>query len=68
MFPQYTAVGGKPASGFVPDVPPALGSTSKYGDLTIVSKPDHHDNFHQTIIQPNSPQPVHKPACDKHRP
>jgi hypothetical protein len=47
--------GGKPASGFVPDVPPALGSTSKYGDLTVVSKPDHHDNFHQTIIQPNSP-------------
>ena len=47
--------GGKPASGFVPDVPPALGSTSKYGDLTVVSKPDHHDNFHQTIIQPNTP-------------
>ena len=47
--------GGKPASGFVPDVQPALGSTSKYGDLTVVSKPDHHDNFHQTIIQPNSP-------------
>ena len=47
--------GGKPGSGFVPDAPPALGSTAKYGDLTIVSKPVHRDNFHQTIIQPNSP-------------
>jgi len=47
--------GGRPGSGFVPDVPPALGSTAKYGDLTVVSKPLHRDNFHQTIIQPNSP-------------
>ena len=53
IAPQGT--GGKPGSGFVQDVPPALGSTTKYGDLTIVSRPVHRDNFHQTIIQPNSP-------------
>lgn len=47
--------GGKPGSGFVPQAPPALGATAKYGDLTIVSKPLHRDNYHQTIIQPNTP-------------
>jgi len=47
--------GGHPLSGPVPDRPPAPGSSASQGVLTIVSKPAHPDNFHQTIIQPSSP-------------
>ncbi len=47
--------GGHPLSGPVPDRPPAPGSSTSRGVLTIVSKPAHPDNYHQTIIQPSSP-------------
>ena len=47
--------GGRPGSGRFPDRLPALGSTVSHSTLTIVSKPSHPDNFHQTIIQPSSP-------------
>jgi hypothetical protein len=45
----------RPGTGTIPEKLPALGSDSKYGNLTVVSKPQHPDNNHQTIIQPNSP-------------
>ena len=45
----------RPGTGIIPEKLPALGSDAKYGNLTVVSKPEHPDNNRQTIIQPNSP-------------
>lgn len=47
--------GARPGSGDLPDQLPKLGSTTVRGNLTIVSKPSHPDNFHQTIVQSFSP-------------
>ena len=47
--------GGHPLNGPVREHPPAPGSSTSQSVLTIVSKPAHPDNFHQTIIQPSSP-------------
>ena len=47
--------GGHPLNGPVRERPAAPGSSTSQGVLTIVSKPAHPDNFHQTIIQPSSP-------------
>jgi hypothetical protein len=47
--------GGRPLSGPLQEQAPAPGSSKSQGLLTIVSKPAHPDNFHQTIIQPSSP-------------
>jgi len=47
--------GGNPLNGTAPAQMPALGSTASQSVLTIVSKPAHPDNSHQTIIQPSSP-------------
>jgi hypothetical protein len=47
--------GGHPLTGPVRERPAARGSSTSQGVLTIVSKPAHPDNFHQTIIQPSSP-------------
>ena len=47
--------GGHPLNGLVRERAPAPGSSASRGVLTIVSKPAHPDNFHQTIIQPSSP-------------
>jgi hypothetical protein len=47
--------GGNPLSGTMPALMPAAGSTASQSVLTIVSKPAHPDNSHQTIIQPSSP-------------
>ena len=49
------APGGRPLTGSLPLQAPAAGSTAPRSVLTIVSKPAHPDNFHQTIIQPSSP-------------
>jgi len=47
--------GGRPLDGIVPAPVPAAGSPASQNLLTIVSKPSHPDNNHQTIIQPSSP-------------
>jgi hypothetical protein len=47
--------GGNPLTGITPVQAPAAGSTTSQNVLTIVSKPAHPDNNHQTIIQPSSP-------------
>ncbi len=47
--------GGSPLNRTVAVRIPAPGSSSSPGVLTIVSRPAHPDNFHQTIIQPSSP-------------
>ena len=47
--------GAQPGSGPLPNQLPQLGSTTVHGNLTIVSKPSHPDNFHQTIVQSFSP-------------
>ncbi len=47
--------GGRPLTGMRPIEAPAAGSTTSQNVLTIVSKPAHPDNNHQTIIQPSSP-------------
>jgi hypothetical protein len=51
--------GGRPGSGFRPNLPPAPGKTKSNPDLTVISKPAHPDNFRQTIVQPASPPDVH---------
>jgi TonB-like protein len=58
QFPRLAPKGPgapRPGTGVIPEKLPALGSDAKYGNLTVVSKPVHPDNNHQTIIQPNSP-------------
>ncbi len=47
--------GGNPLSGTAPTQMPTPGGTASVNVLTIVSKPAHPDNSHQTIIQPSSP-------------
>jgi hypothetical protein len=47
--------GGHPLNGPLRERAPAPGSSVSRSVLTIVSKPAHPDNFHQTIIQPSSP-------------
>ncbi len=47
--------GGHPLLGRLPTQATAAGSTTAQSVLTIVSKPAHPDNSHQTIIQPSSP-------------
>jgi hypothetical protein len=53
--------GGRPGSGIHPDLAPDSGKTVKNGDLTVISKPLHPDNLHQTIIQPASPPDLRIP-------
>jgi hypothetical protein len=47
--------GGRPGSGIHPKLAPEPGRTTSNADLTVISKPLHPDNVHQTIIQPASP-------------
>ncbi len=54
--------GGRPGIGSIPEVSPAPGRTKSQGDLTVISKPLHPDNFHQTIVQPSSPPDVRIPT------
>ena len=53
--------GGKPGSGIHPNLAPEPGKTASNGDLTVISKPLHPDNAHQTIIQPASPPDLRIP-------
>lgn len=57
MIPRVAPAGpgGRPGSGSLASHLPALGSTARHPNLTIVSKPAHPDNFRQTIHQPASP-------------
>ena len=57
--------GGRPGSGSIAEAPPAPGKTKSQGDLTVISRPLHPDNFHQTIIQPSSPPDVRIPTDQK---
>jgi hypothetical protein len=47
--------GGRPGAGSIPVRLPALGSTVRHPNITIVSSPAHPDNFRQTIFQPTAP-------------
>ncbi len=47
--------GGRPGSGIHPKLLPNPGRTVSIAKLTVISKPLHPDNTHQTIIQPSSP-------------
>jgi Gram-negative bacterial TonB protein C-terminal len=47
--------GGRPGAGSAALRLPALGSTVRRPNMTIVSRPVHPDNFRQTIFQPSSP-------------
>ena len=47
--------GGSPMRGVITDRPSAPGNTAGQDVLTIISKPAHPDNNHQTIIQPSTP-------------
>ena len=58
---QPPGPGGRPGSGVRPNVPPDFGRTTSNGNLTVISKPLHPDNFHQTIIQPSSPPDLRIP-------
>jgi len=53
--------GGRPGSGVRPKVAPDPGKRVSNGDLTVISKPLHPDNSHQTIIQPASPPDLRIP-------
>jgi hypothetical protein len=53
--------GGRPGSGSRPAEVPAVGMSATHRDLTVISKPLHPDNFHQTIVQPASPPNVRIP-------
>jgi Gram-negative bacterial TonB protein C-terminal len=53
--------GGRPGSGILPKLSPEPGKTISNGDLTVISKPMHPDNTHQTIIQPASPPDLRIP-------
>jgi len=53
--------GGRPGSGNHPKLAPEPGKTVTKNDLTVISKPLHPDNFHQTIVQPNTPPEVRIP-------
>ena len=53
--------GGRPGSGFRPKEIPAAGKTISSGNLTVISKPLHPDNFHQTIVQPATPPDIRIP-------
>ena len=46
--------GGRPGSGIHPKLLPDPGRTASIAKLTVISKPLHPDNTHQTIIQPSS--------------
>jgi hypothetical protein len=50
--------GGRPGTGLYPKEVPAPGKTVSNGNLTVISKPLHPDNFHQTIVQPASPPSI----------
>jgi Gram-negative bacterial TonB protein C-terminal len=50
-----TGPGGRPGAGSSVVRLPALGSTVRRPNMTIVSRPVHPDNFRQTIFQPSSP-------------
>ncbi|MGH9690936.1 MAG: energy transducer TonB [Candidatus Acidiferrales bacterium] len=47
--------GGSLMRGVITDRPSAPGNTAGQDVLTIISKPAHPDNNHQTIIQPSTP-------------
>jgi hypothetical protein len=47
--------GAKPGKGDLIERLPALGSTVKQRNLTVVSRPRRPDNIRQTIFQPTSP-------------
>ena len=51
--------GARPGDGAIRELLPALGSTTRQGDLMAVSNPVHPDNFRQTIYQRSSPPDVH---------
>lgn len=53
--------GGRPGSGIHPKLLPDPGRTASIGKLTVISKPLHPDNTHQTIIQPSSPPDLRIP-------
>jgi hypothetical protein len=53
--------GGRPGSGIRPMLAPDSGKTISNGDLTVISKPLHPDNTHQTILQPASPPDLRIP-------
>jgi hypothetical protein len=61
--PRITPKGaaGRPAAGSISDRLPSLGSSARQVDLTVISKPLHPDNVHQTIIQPSSPPELRIP-------
>jgi hypothetical protein len=59
--------GARPGDGAVRELLPALGSTTRQGDLMAVSNPTHPDNFRQTIYQRSSPPDVHI-AADQNLP
>lgn len=50
--------GGRPGAGSTPVKLPALASTIRHPNITIVSNPARPDNFHQTIFQPTAPPDV----------
>src|ERR1019366_432723 len=62
-LPRITPAGaaGRPATGFIPDRLPVLGSSARQAELTVISKPLHPDNVHQTIIQPSTPPDLRIP-------
>jgi hypothetical protein len=53
--------GGRPGSGIHPKLLPDPGRTASIAKLTVVSKPLHPDNTHQTIVQPSSPPDLRIP-------
>lgn len=53
--------GGRPGSGVRPKLAPNPGRTASIAKLTVISKPLHPDNAHQTIIQPSSPPDLRIP-------
>ena len=47
--------GGRPGAGSRPEAAPSQGSSAPHPAITIVSKPVHPDNTHQTIYQATAP-------------
>jgi Gram-negative bacterial TonB protein C-terminal len=62
-LPRITPSGaaGRPEAGSIPGRLPALGSSARQGELTVISKPLHPDNVHLTIIQPSIPPDLRIP-------
>ena len=53
--------GGRPGNGVRPKQLPNPGRTASIANLTVISKPLHPDNAHQTIVQPSSPPDLRIP-------